>query len=179
MGLLTPKTIISNGLDRNNNIDNKGLTLLEVLITLAILGVVAISFITLFTNTNLTINYSGKKITAIMEGKKILDQISLKAKTFEVIDENLMKGIISKILEKDDYKIFQKDNEELYKYDKKNNYKMHFLIQNQSMELEMDIGSDIIRSNATKIKVVVFYDNGKKKVDLSNYIPTKEDINEQ
>ncbi|NMB28084.1 MAG: prepilin-type N-terminal cleavage/methylation domain-containing protein [Tissierellia bacterium] len=176
---MTPTTIISNGLDKKIHINDKGLTLLEVLITLAILSIVVIAFITLFTDTNLTINYSGKKTTAIAKGKSTLDEISLKAKTSKTIDGNTVKKTISKILEKDSYKIFEEDKEELYKYDKENNYKVHFLIQNQSIELEADSSSDTITSNAIKIKMVVFYDNGKKKVELSTYIPTKEDINEE
>ncbi|WP_442870569.1 type IV pilus modification PilV family protein [Clostridium sp. Cult2] len=42
-------------------INSKGLTLLEVLITLAILGIIVVSFFSLFTRTNLNINYSGKR----------------------------------------------------------------------------------------------------------------------
>ena len=59
---------------------------------------------------------------------------------------------------------------------------MHFLIQDQSIELkelESENSPNTIISNAIKTKVVVFYDYGKKKVELSNYIPTKEEINEK
>ena len=95
MEFLTLKTIISNGSDKKININDKGLTLLEVLITLAILSIVVVSFISIFTNTNLTINHSGKKTTAIMEGKSVLDKISLETKTFETINENTIENIIS------------------------------------------------------------------------------------
>lgn len=182
MEFLTLKTIISNGSDKKININDKGLTLLEVLITLAILSIVVVSFISIFTNTNLTINHSGKKTTAIMEGKSVLDKISLETKTFETINENTIENIISQILDQNNYKIFKEDNQEFNKYDKENNYKMHFLIQDQSIELkelESENSPNTIISNAIKTKVVVFYDYGKKKVELSNYIPTKEEINEK
>ena len=179
MGLLTQKVLMFNGLDKKLNINYKGLTLVEVLMTLAILSVIVVSFITLFTNTNLTINYSERKTTAIMEGKSVLNKISLETKIFETINVNTIKEIISRILDKDSYKIFEEDEEEFYKYDKENNYKMHFLIQNQSIELEANSSSDTLISNVIRIKIVVFYNNGKNKIELSTYIPTKEDVNEK
>lgn len=156
------------------NINNKGLTLLEVLITLAILGIVVVSFITIFTNTNTTINYSGQKVNAISEVKSILDEI--RSKISNDFNQGYIEIMVSEILERNfgsNYLIFQEDEKEFYRYDNK---KIHCLIKNQNIEVKPAEGHGInIRTDLFKIKIINFYDNGNKNVELSAYIPNKED----
>lgn len=179
MKALTQKILMLNGLNKNMlKLNNKGLTLLEVLITLAILGIIAVSFISIFSITNINISFSGKKANATVEAKSILDEIHSKA----IIDIGNIKNIIVNVLNdkgytRDDYEIFNIDDidndHNFYKY---NNKKIHCLINKESIEIwSIKNFKNAIKSNLYKIKILLYYDNGKKNVELSTYIPIKED----
>lgn len=166
---------MSIGQNKNRiKMDNKGLTLLEVLISMAILGIITVSFISVFTSTNLNINFSGKKVDATVETKSILDEIRSKTTNSEIKNIDDLKGIIEAVLnDNGDYKIFNEDNDDFYKY---NNKKIHCLVQEQGINIGPIGNSD---NNMYKIKIILFYDNGEKNVELSTYIPIKEDENEK
>ncbi|WP_025641209.1 type IV pilus modification PilV family protein [Schnuerera ultunensis] len=157
-------------------INDKGLTLLEVLITLAILAVITVSFFSLFTTTNLNINFSSRKVESVREGKSILDEINSEVTDAQIENDQDFKGIVEEILNKkgyhNNYKIFDNDND-FFKYENK---KIHCLIERQNIYIESTDNSSI-RSNVQKIKIILFYDKGKKNVQLSTYVPIKEDRN--
>ena len=157
-------------------INDKGLTLLEVLITLAILAVITASFFSLFTTTNLNINISGKKVESVREVKSILDEINSKVTDAKIKNDQDFKGVVEEILNKrgyhNNYKIFDNDND-FFKYQNK---KIHCLIERQNIYIESTDNSSI-SSNVEKIKIILFYDKGKKNVQISTYIPIKEDGN--
>lgn len=147
-------------------IDNRGFTLLEVLITLAILSIIVLSFLSVFTSTNLTINYSGKKTNAITEVKGILDEINSKIDNDRAAEVN---NIVKEVLHekyREEYLIFS-ETPGFYKYDNK---KIHCLIVEEEISIE---SSNIVSDNITEIKIILFYDHGKKKIELSTYIPNK------
>lgn len=177
MEVLTPKITKFNGQNKMK-ISNKGLTLLEILITLAILGVVAISFISLFTTTNLNINFSGEKVDATVEAKSILDEIRSRTTNYPKGEEQKLREIIIEILDshyKGNYEIFNKDDNNFYKY---SNKKIHCCIKEETItEKSVENIESNIESNMYKIKVILFYNNGKKNIELSTYIPIKEDGN--
>ncbi|CCQ95977.1 hypothetical protein CULT_340022 [[Clostridium] ultunense Esp] len=157
-------------------INDKGLTLLEVFITLAILAVITVSFFSLFTTTNLNINFSSRKVESVREGKSILDEINSEVTDAQIENDQDFKGIVEEILNKkgyhNNYKIFDNDND-FFKYENK---KIHCLIERQNIYIESTDNSSI-RSNVQKIKIILFYDKGKKNVQLSTYVPIKEDRN--
>lgn len=103
-------------------INDKGLTLLEVLITLAILAVITVSFFSLFTTTNLNINFSSRKVESVREGKSILDEINSEVTDAQIENDQDFKGIVEEILNKkgyhNNYKIFDNDND-FFKYENK------------------------------------------------------------
>ncbi len=150
--------------DRGISMNNKGLTLLEVLITLAILGIVSISFIGLFTQTNIGITYSGNRLNAIMEASSILNKIGSKIDSSDQIyDIENVKEIVDEILEKD-----------YPQYEDKN---IKYFIEEQPLDLRQSNGN-LITVSIAKIKVLIFYDDNNKKVELSTYVPIEEDKNE-
>lgn len=142
-------------------INDKGLTLLEVLITLAILAVITVSFFSLFTTTNLNINFSSRKVESVREGKSILDEINSEVTDAQIENDQDFKGIVEEILNKkgyhNNYKIFDNDND-FFKYENK---KIHCLIERQNIYIESTDNSSI-RSNVQKIKIILFYDKGRK-----------------
>lgn len=120
----------------------------------------AVSFITFFKDTNIIISSSGKKINAIMESKSFLDTISSRIKTDKTSDINKIVNHVLKDNYIDDFIIFTTEDD-IYTYNKK---RIHLLIKDEVI---------IIKSksyNATKIKIILFYKNGKRQVGLSNYI---------
>ncbi len=148
------------------SIKNKGFTLIETLISLAILGIIIVSFISLFTNSNLIISYSGKKVNAISEGKSILDEIHSKATKS---DKEAINIIAEEVLNKkysSNYEIFNEDKD-LYIY---KNKRIHLTIS----EEEILIKPISKKYTTVKMKVIVFYNNGEKKIELFTYIPNKE-----
>lgn len=160
-------------------INSKGLTLLEVLITLAILGIIVVSFFSLFTRTNLNINYSGKKIKAVIEAKSILDEIHSEVVNTQKENDQDYDTIVQQVLNskdyKDNYEIFTNDNN-FHKY---NNKIIHCLIEEQDIDIKPTENSNNTDLKMQKIKVILFYDNGKGKVELSTYTPIEEDENEK
>lgn len=179
MEILTQKISIFNGQNKIK-MNNKGLTLLEVLITLAILGIITVLFISIFTTTNLNINFSGKKVNAIVESKSILDEIRSKIANSHIENSQEFNDIIREVLNlhyKGNNKIFDLDDNDLYKY---SNKKIHCGIDEETIvgksieNLENDI-----ESSMCKVKIILFYDKGKKNIELSTYIPLEEDKNEE
>lgn len=154
--------------------NKKGMTLLEVLIALAILGIITISFITFFTNTNLGITYSGKRINAIRETKGILDEINL------ILGKNITYSLIKQEVEdllenehKEEYEIFTEEDANIYEYD---GYKFHCLILNQDLYLGQALTSiNGVEDNIVEIKMINFYDNREKYIELSIYVLVSED----
>lgn len=159
-------------------INNKGFTLLEALISLAILGIIIVSFLSLFSSTNININFSGKKVKVVREVKSILDEIHLKSTKVLIEDDEKLKAIVKEVLEdrgyRDDYIIFDNDKN----FEKHLNKKIHCLIEEQIVDIKGIENSNNIFSNILKIKINFFYENGNRKVQLSNYVFIEEDENE-
>lgn len=153
---------------------NKGMSLLEVILALAIFSIIVVSFLNLFTNVNIGIIYSGEKLDATLEAKTLLDKINIALKDSGYKTKDDIKYIIENMLNNDDsykneFKIFTTE-EEFYNYQKK----IHFLISKKDINVDGDIGIQ----HGHELRILNFYDSGKKMIELSIYIPQGEDYNE-
>jgi prepilin-type N-terminal cleavage/methylation domain len=129
-----------------------GLTLIELIISLAILGILVISFVPIFSGGFISICASGNETNAMSQAQKYVDKVW---KAGEVKDINTADEI-KNTLGPDNY---CSDMSKLYLYegkDLKYNY-----ITNENIE-----GSSYV-----KITVVVFYQSGKRNVSLTSLIP--------
>lgn len=134
------------------SINSKGLTLLEVLITLAILGVIIASFFTLFTSTNLNIGFSSKKVEAVREGKSILDEIHSTVTNPNNSNNQDFNNTVEDLLKarghEGNYKMFHTDDD-FYNYQDK---KIHCLIEEQGIIIEANNGTNNIDSKNAQNK---------------------------
>ncbi|TJX16300.1 type II secretion system protein [Tissierella creatinini] len=70
--------------------DNRGMTLIEVLLSLAIVGIIAISLLPMFSNGIKFLVNNGNQIKAMYEGQDLIEQEISKAATSE---ENTMSVV--------------------------------------------------------------------------------------
>jgi len=155
--MMLKKAIVSYGQN------NKGMTLLEVMMTLAIFGIIAVTFMSYFTNMSIGITNSGKRMDATLEAKSILDQISIKIK--ENNDEEILEEILQ-VLSKYDgsNESFIKKND-YYEYE---GSKINCFIKKDKMKID-ELNSSVI---VYEVKILNFYDNGRRKVELTTYVPS-------
>lgn len=160
------KAIASSGQNK------KGMTLLEVIIALGILAIVIVSFLGFFTNANIGLISSGRRIDATLEAKSLLDRINTSLRDSNSITLAAIRDSIEGIINKDECLITSSE-EEFYRYDKK----IHLLISETDISLESYNGEEAHRK-VCEIRILNFYDNGKKNVEFTIYIPMGEDKNE-
>lgn len=76
---------------------NKGMTLIEILVAIAILGIIAASFLTLFSNGYINIFKSGYRTDTTMKLQSIVDHLdSTSINTPDDIDTNITNYLSSK-----------------------------------------------------------------------------------
>lgn len=122
----------------------KGETLLEVIITISILGIIAASFLAVFSNGLAIIYRFGEKTKAVGEAKIILNN---------VCENKDISSIPSEWKRIDDEK-------KLYIYDSSAPKK--YFIESCSINKEYTY---------QKITIVIFYDNGKMHTQMTAVIP--------
>lgn len=146
-------------------IKNKGFTLLEIIVVIAILSMVVIPLFSLFTNSYSNVSYSNYRFKANMEAKVIMEGI--RAIDYEGLNENDVdkyftdnyEGKYEKI--SDINNISNSDNKDILYYIGD----ADISLKNKSDDVE------VLNENSSKIMVIVFYNNGKSYVTLSSYIP--------
>ena len=145
-------------------IKNKGFTLLEIIVVIAILSIVVIAFLSLFTNSYSNVSYSNNRLKATMEAKSIMEGI-------RTIDyEGLNESDVDKYFT-DNYEGKYEKISDINDISNSNNKDILYYIGDADVSLK-DKSDDVevFNENSKKITVIVFYNNGKSYVTLSSYI---------
>jgi prepilin-type N-terminal cleavage/methylation domain-containing protein len=127
---------------------NKGLTLIEIIVAIAILGIILVPLIGMFTNGFTNIFTMGNKTRAVTEAQAVLDFI-YSEKTYDPIVLTSVFNIDSKVDED---------------------------IENSNYNPAKPIYYSVIEVNIkdelfNKVTVLVFYQKGKRYITLSALIP--------
>lgn len=123
---------------------SKGLTIIEIIIAIAILGIIALGFFSVFTHSYSTIYTMGNKSKAIAKAREIIDT------AYENRDVDILKvKNISKESTPSDVYTFETGK-----------------ISKYMTEIKTIDGF-----NYTKLTVVVFYQQGKRYVTLTSLMP--------
>lgn len=123
---------------------SKGLTIIEIIITIAILGIIALGFFSVFTGSYSTIYTMGNKSKAMVKAREIIDT------AYENRDVDILKvRLISNESTLSDVYTFETGKTSKYMTEIKT----------------------IDGFNYTKLTVVVFYQQGKKHVKLTSLMP--------
>lgn len=121
----------------------KGMTLLEILISIAILGIIAVALLGAFVQGFSTIISMGNKTRAMSIGQELIDM---------ACDSGDASVLASKSTE-------ASDDESFYRYDEGKDHKYRVSIQT--------IGG----ISYDRVTVIVFYQRGKRHVILTSLIP--------
>lgn len=123
---------------------SKGLTIIEIIITIAILGIIALGFFSVFMGSYSTIYTMGNKSKAMVKAREIIDT------AYENRDVDILKvRLISNESTPSDVYTFETGKTSKYMTEIK----------------------PIDGFNYTKLTVVVFYQQGKKHVKLTSLMP--------
>lgn len=139
----------------------QGLTLLEIIVALAILSILLVSFLSLFSNGFTTIITAGNKSRASIEAQEIMDRIYAEANfTTKTELRDSISSIISQI-EAGDIVDFSDD---VVNFDSLNttNTKVRFYVSEPQAML--------IQNNVYLISLQVYYQNYKRHVTISSPI---------
>lgn len=135
---------------RGDNLINihrkKGMTLLEVIIAVAILGIISIVFLSVFANGFTTIFKMGNKTKAVAEAQKLID-IVCQSKSPNSIQSLCKKTSISNIY------VYEKENPKKYCVE------------------DYPIIVNGITYQYSRVTVAVFYSNGNSYVKLTAIVP--------
>ncbi|MDW7672182.1 MAG: prepilin-type N-terminal cleavage/methylation domain-containing protein [Bacillota bacterium] len=137
--------------------NNKGMTLVEIIIALAILGIIAVSFLGMFTSAIYTVFAMGNHSRAIAEAQMVLDRIYEDA---DIIQRNDLEAHILSILDDFNYSENDPDDPEFY-------------INSQGNELRYEIVNDSLLEQGTIqiVKLTLTYQNNERTVRLSTPLP--------
>ncbi|MFW6025242.1 MAG: type II secretion system protein [Candidatus Woesearchaeota archaeon] len=157
-------------------IKNKnGFTLIEVIVTIALVAILGTILFLLFTNSFSSILFSGQKVEAITKASNILDAVyslqPIEADNNISDIESEVNNHLDSLLNSDVYsRLSAVDCNNLK--DSANSNEIRFCIDNKNED-----GSLMI--DGFNIEVVVFYLNGNKNVSLTSFIrrsdPDKEE----
>lgn len=165
MALLIFILSIFNGINRKViHIKNKGFTLLEIIVVIAILSIVVIAFLSLFTNGYSNVSYSNNRLKATMEAKSIMEGI--RAIDYEDLNESDVDKYFT-----DNYEGKYEKINDINNISNLNNKDILYYIGDVDVSLK-DKSDDVevFNENSKKITIIVFYNNGKSYVTLSSYI---------
>lgn len=124
----------------------KGLTLIEVVVSIAILGLIAASFLGMFSNGYITIFTMGNKSRALAKAQSVVDA-ACKAGRLNYSTE--LVGISSNAVSEADLHTYEAGKESKY------------------------LAEDVLINSVyyKKITVAVFYQGGKRYVEITSLIP--------
>lgn len=129
--------------------NSKGFTLIELILAMAILGIIAISFLYLFTSSTVSLHNAGNQSKATAEVQSLMDKTYTEGivyiETLDASDNTISKVLTAAAL--------------------KNAYvageKVRYLVES------VTISGKVV----PKITMLLFYDSGKRSVVLSSLIP--------
>lgn len=135
---------------------NSGLTLVEVILALAILGILAMSFLTVFTNSFSNIAAMGNRTNAISEAQAIMDSI------YEADKITLNATVIDTILTTNGFSNFQSGTQS----------DIDNPLYAPPIYIRYCVATEVRGSfNGYKVSVLVFYQGGKHSITLTSLIP--------
>ena len=124
--------------------NNKGITLLEIIIALAIISILVFSFVTLFSSNLITIFGMGNKTEAVNLAQDIIDNEDFSA-----------------LVEYDDYTTMISDE-----YDDSVDMNGRYCIEEDALGPEL---GSLSEGSGDVVVVMIFYNNGSNYVTLSSY----------
>lgn len=128
---------------------SKGFTLIELILAMAILGIIAISFLYLFTSSTVSLHNAGNLSKATAEVQSLMDKTYTDGIVYiETLDAS--DNTISKVLTAGALKNAYVTGE-----------KVRYLVES------VTISGKVV----PKITMLLFYDSGKRSVVLSSLIP--------
>lgn len=127
----------------NNNAADKGMTLIELIIALAILGIITVAFLNGFTGAFTTILGMGHKTVAMAEAQTLMDQIYEAGTATEAYIESL--GAVDTLF-----------SEPYVTGDH-----LRYALTSKS------VGG----KTSSQVSLLVFYQNGKRYITLTSLIP--------
>lgn len=141
----------------NTKKKNSGLTLVEIIIALAILGIISVSFLGMFSSAISSIYLMGNTSRTVAEAQAVLDKI------YEEADRDNLNTSISEIMVsmgyEDDYEIV--DLEDLNDAYKDKRYRIAW-----------EEGVDLVEQESIQmVTVLMFYNNNQNTIRLSSPIP--------
>jgi len=135
-----------------SSLNTRGMTLVEIVVSLAILSIIVLGFFLIFTSSFAHIYRMGTKTAAMSYAQEVVDNIYINRDTSDAFIQSI------------------DDSEEFLKLDDCSDMDSH--TYNGVNRVVYCIGSEtLIDSAMTKITVRVFYKNGDESVVLSNIIP--------
>lgn len=143
-------------------VSNNGFTLIEIIVSFAIIGIIAVTFISTFTSGIQSIFIMGQKTSAVNDAQAFLEAVY---EDYNVdigdTDSNIYKLSASRadldVSRESDLSTF---NTGLYNPNNPNN-KLFYIVE------DVTINGKVFR----KISVLMFYHNGKELIKLSSIIP--------
>lgn len=148
---------------------NTGMTLVEIIIALAILGIITVSFLGMFSSSIMSIFAMGENSKSVVVAQAIIDQLYQGAdRSSLTYDPDNPKGYISSLsiteLDGISYKVYKFKDNSFYSFDETDddNAEIRFQVE----ESDLNYGT-----NVKTITVLVFYQNGNRYIELVSPLP--------
>lgn len=145
-----------------NNLNNKkGFTLIELIMSLAVLMIILVAFISMFTNGFITVITMGNKSKAAMEGQEIIDRVYVES---DITNEGSLQNSIATILDEEGLSgqyVDYTDNIANFNETNNTNDKIRFYVSEE----------DLMNTNDVFIiNLKIYYQDFTKEVNISSPI---------
>lgn len=141
--------------------NKKGFTLIELIISLAVLMIILVAFISMFTNGFITVITMGNKSKATMEGQEIIDRVYVES---DITNEDSLQNSISTILDEEGLSgqyVDYTDNITNFNEPNNTNDKMRFYVSKE----------DLMNTNDVFIiNLKIYYQDFTKEINISSPI---------
>ncbi|MTI65413.1 MAG: prepilin-type N-terminal cleavage/methylation domain-containing protein [Firmicutes bacterium] len=78
--------------------NNKGITLIEIIVSIAIIGIISLTFLSIFSDGFINIISSGKKSKAVAKSRLVINDMLSDKKKFN-LDENEVKEYLNSVID--------------------------------------------------------------------------------